>query len=120
MQMDKTIDILKMEVKDMEKNFKSLIKDLNIISSFKCENKRDNDQEPPCYVHDGPLCNSCLAKTIADKWLSKLKGEVEDSKGSICKHCGESVRGLRDAPEIPIHEITESRVCSNSRDLAEV
>ena len=37
-----------------------------------------------------------------------------------CKNCGMEVRGLKNAPEIPVHVFTEGRVCStDTSKLAE-
>ena len=41
--------------------------------------------------------------------------EVDYSQGYLaakCKHCGKSLRGLKDAPEIPTHIGTERRTCA--------
>jgi len=36
-----------------------------------------------------------------------------------CKNCGEDIRGLKTAKEIPIHTITETRRCTNADTMAE-
>jgi len=41
------------------------------------------------------------------------------NKIGFCKNCGKAIRGLRDAPEIAIHFMSESRLCDNGKTLAE-
>ena len=44
-----------------------------------------------------------------------LNKTIDKSKGPCCKNCGEELRGLKGAPTIPTHLITESRLCSSGK-----
>lgn len=120
MQLEKTIEILKLEIADLEKTFRLLIKDFEIMSSFKCEHHRlQPNGIKSLDGHEGVLCNSCWAKSVAEKWLLKLKNDIDQSRMGICKNCGETVRGLKGAPDIPVHLFTNNRLCSDHKNMAE-
>ncbi len=49
-----------------------------------------------------------------------LINEIQDilNEKAVCKNCGKNIRSLEGAPEIPIHSVSENRICYNSKGLA--
>jgi hypothetical protein len=59
-------------------------------------------------VRRDDICHGCFRETKR-RWV--FGQPLYLAPGRKCKNCGRDLRGLRNAPEIPIHMDTESRFC---------
>lgn len=58
-----------------------------------------------------------VAGFLLQPWLLKIKLKQTPL---TCRHCNQPIRGLKDAPEIPIHIYSETRSCiGSSTNMAE-